>query len=116
MTRTSAVRRRPSALVPSAPAGGPVGDVPATKTKAAEKPPLAPPRPAAVDLAQPPDTEVTVEETRRRGRGATSNASGRYEPQARVSFDDGWQNLEDLPAFHTSVSVDATRKIITRNE
>jgi DNA repair photolyase len=35
---------------------------------------------------------------------------------ARVTFDDGWQNLEDLPAFKTTVTVDATRKIITRND
>ena len=35
---------------------------------------------------------------------------------ARVVFDDGWQNLEDLPAFKTTVTVDATRRIITRNE
>ena len=41
---------------------------------------------------------------------------GRYEPVARVKFDDGWQNLEDLPAFKTTVTVDATRKIITRND
>src|SRR5438128_89753 len=53
---------------------------------------------------------------RRRGRGALSNASGRYEPKARVGFDDGWQSLEDLPPFATSVTVDATRKIITRND
>jgi DNA repair photolyase len=96
---------------PSAPA-----DSPARDTKAVEKPPQAPPRPSAVDLAQPPDTEVTVDETRRRGRGAPSNASGRYEPLARVNFYDGWQNLEELPPFRTTVSVDATRKIITRNE
>jgi len=52
----------------------------------------------------------------RRGRGAQSNASGRYEPLARLAFDDGWESLEDLPPFATTVTVDATRKIITRNE
>ena len=57
-----------------------------------------------------------VDRERRRGRGALSNASGRYEPKARVGFDDGWQSLEDLPPFATSVTVDATRKIITRND
>src|SRR5262245_37685398 len=72
--------------------------------------------PAAVDLDQPPDAEVAVNAERRRGRGAPSNASGRYEPQARVVFDDGWQNFEDLPPFKTTVMVDATRKIITRND
>src|SRR5271157_2089253 len=57
-----------------------------------------------------------VDRDRRRGRGALSNASGRYEPTARVVFDDGWQSLEDLPPFATTVTLDASRKIITRNE
>src|SRR5215510_5015194 len=57
-----------------------------------------------------------VGEQRRRGRGTLSNASGRYEPLARIAFDDGWQSLEDLPPFQTTVSIDATRKIITRND
>ena len=43
-------------------------------------------------------------------------SSGRYEPIARIAFDDGWQSLEELPPFATTVSVDSTRKIITRNE
>src|SRR5262245_26855077 len=72
--------------------------------------------PAAVDLDQPPDAEVAVNADRRRGRGAQSNASGRYEPLARVTFDDGWQNFEDLPPFKTTVTIDSTRKIITRND
>src|SRR6187399_2143920 len=59
---------------------------------------------------------VVVEHERRRGRGAQSNASGRYEPLARVAFDDGWRTLDELPPFKTTVSVDSTRKIITRNE
>jgi len=59
---------------------------------------------------------TAVDRDRRRGRGTTSNATGRYEPLARVVFDDGWQKLDDLPPFKTSVTVDATRKIITRNE
>jgi DNA repair photolyase len=59
---------------------------------------------------------AAVDRDRRRGRGALSNASGRYEPLARVAVDDGWQGLEELPPFATSVTVDATRKIITRND
>ncbi len=59
---------------------------------------------------------VVVEHERRKGRGAQSNASGRYEPLARIAFDDGWRTLDDLPAFKTTVQTDATRKIITRNE
>jgi DNA repair photolyase len=57
-----------------------------------------------------------VDRERRRGRGSLSNASGRYEPLARVAFDDGWQGLEDLPPFKTTVTADTTRKIITRND
>jgi DNA repair photolyase len=57
-----------------------------------------------------------VPRERRRGRGALSNASGRYEPVARLAFDDGWHSLEKLPPFQTTVAVVATRKIITRNE
>ena len=60
--------------------------------------------------------DISVARERRRGRGTLSNASGRYEPIARIAFDDGWQSLEELPPFATTVSVDATRKIITRNE
>jgi DNA repair photolyase len=64
---------------------------------------------------------TAVDRERRRGRGTVSNASGRFEPLSRVGFDDGWQDLdwqrlEDLPPFKTSVTVDATRKIIARND
>ncbi len=59
---------------------------------------------------------VVVDHERRRGRGAQSNAAGRYEPLARVAFDDGWRSLEELPPFKTTVQTDATRKIVTRNE
>src|SRR5690242_19903211 len=71
-------------------------------------------------FATPADTTgllgVAVDFERRRGRGAISNASGRYEPTARIAFDDGWRSLDELPAFNTQVTVDATRKIITRND
>ena len=33
-----------------------------------------------------------------------------------MAFDDGWQSLEELPPFATTVSIDSTRKIITRNQ
>ena len=59
---------------------------------------------------------TAVERERRRGRGTVSNATGRYESLARVAFDDGWQGLDELPPFKTSVSVDSTRKIIARND
>jgi DNA repair photolyase len=59
---------------------------------------------------------TAVDRERRRGRGTVSNASGRYEPSARIAFDDGWQGSDELPPFATSVTVDATRKIIARND
>ena len=72
--------------------------------------------PAPLPSAPAGEAGAAVERDRRRGRGAHSNASGRYEPLARVVFDDGWEKIEDLPPFKTTVTVDATRKIITRNE
>ena len=53
---------------------------------------------------------------RRRGRGAVSNSSGRFEPVSRVSEDDGWDSLSDLPAFKTVVTVEKPKMIITRNQ
>jgi DNA repair photolyase len=82
---TTSLRRRPPEPDPSHP--GPAGEF----------------EPPAIDRA------------RRRGRGAHTNASGRYEPRATVSFDDGWQSIEELPPFTTEVAVDTARKVITRN-
>src|SRR5208282_2102046 len=81
-----------------------------TSTSALKRPPAPLPSAPAGELG------TAVDRERRRGRGAQSNASGRYEPVARVAFDDGWQGLEDLPPFKTTVATDATRKIITRND
>jgi DNA repair photolyase len=75
-----------------------------------------PSAPAGDEFADAGILDAGVNRERRRGRGTLSNASGRYEPIARIAFDDGWQSLEELPPFATTVSVDATRKIITRNQ
>jgi DNA repair photolyase len=109
MARSNAAVRRPPAPTPSwpsppAPAGG------------FARRPAPEPRAAAADLDAPIRADVAVEGARRRGRGAQSNASGRYEPLARIAFDDGWQSFEDLPPFKTTVTIDSTRKIITRND
>jgi DNA repair photolyase len=54
----------------------------------------------------------------RKGRGAATNASGRFEAAERVAFDDGWSvpgaEPEPMP-LTTILSVDATRTIIARN-
>ncbi len=51
----------------------------------------------------------------RRGRGAPSNAGGRFEPLRREALDDGWEHdaAEPLP---TEVAIERPRTIITRNE
>jgi DNA repair photolyase len=72
--------------------------------------------PAPLPSAPAGEPGSVVDRERRRGRGSLSNATGRYEPLARVAFDDGWQGLEDLPPFKTTVTADSTRKIITRND
>ncbi len=59
---------------------------------------------------------LRVDGERRRGRGAGLNPSGRFEPQSRETFDDGWQTLEELPPFRTEVQIEKPRTAITRNE
>ncbi|MBM3554309.1 MAG: PA0069 family radical SAM protein [Alphaproteobacteria bacterium] len=59
--------------------------------------------------------DTSVPEARRHGRGATLNASGRYEPAQRVGFDDGWGAEEDLPPLRTTVARDTSRSVIARN-
>ena len=87
-----------------------------TSTSALRSPPASMPSAPAGDSAGTSILGSRVDGARRRGRGTLSNASGRFEPIARISFDDGWQSLDELPAFATTVSIDATRKIITRND
>jgi DNA repair photolyase len=57
-----------------------------------------------------------VEPARRRGRGTVTNASGRYESEARERFDDGWESGAELPPFRTEVTEEKARSIITRNQ
>ncbi len=82
------------------------------RSAALRRPPVAPRPPAPVGDV----LGVSVSRDRRRGRGTLSNMSGRYEPIARIAFDDGWRSIEELPPFATTVTNDATRTIITRNE
>ncbi|MGH7116661.1 MAG: PA0069 family radical SAM protein [Stellaceae bacterium] len=53
----------------------------------------------------------------RKGRGAASNDGGRFEAERRVMFDDGWGAADAAPLpLTTTLSVDATRTIIARND
>ncbi|HQN52341.1 MAG TPA: radical SAM protein, partial [Phenylobacterium sp.] len=52
-----------------------------------------------------------------RGRGARSNEVGRYEAFQREAFDDGWGDETDgAPKLRTTLSPEAARTIITRND
>jgi DNA repair photolyase len=59
---------------------------------------------------------VRIDPDRRRGRGAETNRTGRFEPLARVAADDGWGSLDLLPPLKTEVQEEQARRIITRNE
>jgi len=83
---------------------------------ALKHPPVTAPSEPAGATTPFPELAVAIDGARRRGRGAQSNSSGRYEAEARVAFDDGWQSLEELPPFKTTVEIDTARKVITRNE
>ena len=67
-------------------------------------------------VAAVPGLAETLAEDRRRGRGATLNPSGRFEPISRHVFDDGWQTIDELPPFRTEVQVEKPKTIITRND
>ncbi|MFT3727798.1 MAG: PA0069 family radical SAM protein [Terricaulis sp.] len=49
------------------------------------------------------------------GRGARTNASGRYERHAREAFDDGWTE-EDVRPVETTVTHEFAKSIISRNQ
>jgi DNA repair photolyase len=65
--------------------------------------------------------DLTADPRRLKGRGALSNAAGRYEPHTRVLADDGWDDGwrdGDLapPPLRTEILYDASRTIIARNK
>jgi len=66
-----------------------------------------------------PEQSRPLPEQPRKGRGAVSNETGRYEALQRVTFDDGWLDSrpeEDLPPLRTTVTADKSREVIARNQ
>ena len=63
-----------------------------------------------------PSRDPTLPDQAVKGRGAVSNRPGRYEPGLRPREDDGWAMPEDDDAqpLRTTVSIDASRSIISR--
>lgn len=62
------------------------------------------------------NTAQIVDRERRRGRGAQSNVTGRFEVQLRNYDDDGWGSLEGLENFTTETSLEHARSIISTND
>jgi hypothetical protein len=60
---------------------------------------------------------VSIQPPLPRGRGAVSNASGRFESRVSDAADDGW-SVEDPspPLLKTTVTAEKARTIITRND
>lgn len=59
-------------------------------------------------------SETPIETARRKGRGAISNATGRFDPD-RIEETDGWDIAEDRPVFRTEVRTEVPRSLITYN-
>jgi DNA repair photolyase len=98
---------------PKVQAKSPVPGEGAHRVAQAVSPSLRPPR--VFDPA--PGIEDARPLMPRRGRGAQSNASGRFEPLAYAPVDDGWvAEDEELPPLKTSVTWERAKTIITRNE
>lgn len=53
----------------------------------------------------------------RKGRGAATNRTGRYEALHREAVDDGWPGSgESLPPLRTQLGIDTARRVISRND
>jgi DNA repair photolyase len=63
------------------------------------------------------DMDMPAAPTPRKGRGAATNDSSRFDSERRVMFDDGWgsADAEAMPVA-TTLTVDTTRTIIARND
>ncbi|WP_264049195.1 PA0069 family radical SAM protein [Methylobacterium flocculans] len=59
--------------------------------------------------------DATTPSPVRRGRGATANPTGRFEPTRQVVFDDGWEASPECPPLRTEVMLEQARTLITRN-
>ncbi len=66
-------------------------------------------RPAVVPVAGHPAS-------RRKGRGAVTNRSGRFEAERREAVADGWDVSDALPPFATTITIERPKTVITRND
>jgi DNA repair photolyase len=61
------------------------------------------------------ETDPAIDDRRRRGRGAATNHTNRFERLVSVGIDDGWGRDEELPPVRTEVSLETPRSVIARN-
>jgi DNA repair photolyase len=61
------------------------------------------------------DADQTIAARPRKGRGAVTNDTGRFEPQTYSAVDDGWPSDDDPPPLRTTLSIDSARSVITYN-
>ncbi|MFZ3034738.1 MAG: PA0069 family radical SAM protein [Parvibaculum sp.] len=87
------------------PANSPIGPLGARSHRLTESFPLLAPNGAPQGIPL----------TGRRGRGALTNDTGRFERQTRELVDDGWENEDIAPPLRTEVTSETARAIITRN-
>ncbi len=76
---------------------------------------------AAVSSHDPRHSPAAIAERlapaeRRRGRGAATNVSGRFEILSREDFDDGWTREEAPEPLATEVTLEKPKSVITRND
>src|SRR6516165_7336242 len=70
-------------------------------------------QPAAAPQKQ---SEYSPQNAVRRGRGALSNATPRFETEIRNLEDDGWELPEEIPPLRTQLTRKNAKRIITRND
>jgi DNA repair photolyase len=70
-------------------------------------------QPAAAPQKQ---SEYSPQNAVRRGRGALSNATPRFETEIRNPEDDGWDLPEEIPPLRTQLTRKNAKRIITRND
>lgn len=56
-----------------------------------------------------------IEENQRRGRGAVSNRTNRFERFCQIKQADGWDREEELPQIRTQTSLEVPRSVISYN-
>jgi len=101
-----------AAAMPVFPMAGPQSGKRHAQAPAPDEGHHATPKPVALPGIGPPQALNEAD----KGRGARSNASGRFEPHAAEACDDGWNREPEAAPLRTQVTDEVARTIITRNQ